>query len=953
MKRAIKKQTEGRDFPMSAASSILSCEPDVNALVGMPADIAPSAYHYRADREAAENPPETWFLLTQHADLPLTRPVAIDAPAIKQVLCGLLWEEVRPVRRLELVWPAGSGSIPSADEVIVTYFDSADKNAHVWFNLELADTTVTSYGQKFNPLVKKEAGKPEVAADGRTYVYGLPVDTWAVVVSVRDSRNAATFAVPALRAFGEAVWKAVDLEIEWGFEPGRADLQYDGRLESYNGVLADLHPLDGDAGTTMTSPLTWRSPGKGQVRRGIRGRLLYIGTSTIPPVWPYIAPEAEVARTLVTVWTESGSFTFRASDLELGPILAPEYGFFVRASASGASGQTAAVSQAAARHPFYGDSRATTAAEFLKELAVKGLSTVRRRVRLHPEQTWEGAVAAMYPRQELPPHPQPEFEPAMQVQVPSERLNAQWRLGAWHILRGAERNAQNRYCFKDPPFGILAAETYLILHALDLQGLHQETADGLDQWLSLPQEQTITAGANHGGHHEFALPDRPLGNFADGKGCLTHAVGPTGSGGHMDGVHSMGPGAIMYALSEHALLTGDCEWLKAAAPRMKANAEWILRQRRLLATNIPGGRRLWAAGLQPGHVVTPDSECMVMQFYETEAYYWLGVKRLAELLARIDSAEGSRLAAEAEAYRQDLVAAIERSIALTPVVPVRDGTYHSFIPFAPYVRGFATGAWGWRRCGGHVGALYWDTVQSSDPLLSPAAVLPPDDPRVQGHLDVLEDRLLLENEKVSVRTPGFDPEKHWFAHASWQYQCGLERHANIHLAADDAPNFIRSWLNQYAVDILPRHEADGPAQYTFREHTTGGPPDKTFEEAAFLERFRNLLVMEDGGNLWLARATPRAWLAQGQRISVKHAPTHFGAVDYEIVSGVDQGRITANLNWPSRNTVTEVRLRLRHPWSAPIKSVTVNGKKWKEFNRRQETVRLHDLTGRVTVVACY
>ena len=73
------------------------------------------------------------------------------------------------------------------------------------------------------------------------------------------------------------------------------------------------------------------------------------------------------------------------------------------------------------------------------------------------------------------------------------------------------------------------------------------------------------------------------------------------------------------------------------------------------------------------------------------------------------------------------------------------------------------------------------------------------------------------------------------------------------------------------------------AGYIFNEHAVHGPPDKIFEEAAFLERFRDLLVMEDGENLWLARATPRTWLAQGQKISVKHAPTHFGNVDYEIV----------------------------------------------------------------------
>ncbi len=48
---------------------------------------------------------------------------------------------------------------------------------------------------------------------------------------------------------------------------------------------------------------------------------------------------------------------------------------------------------------------------------------------------------------------------------------------------------------------------------------------------------------------------------------------------------------------------------------------------------------------------------MQMQFYESEAYYWLAVKSTAELLAQIDPAEGARLAAAAEAYRQRPAAA--------------------------------------------------------------------------------------------------------------------------------------------------------------------------------------------------------------------------------------------------------------------------------------------------------
>ena len=105
--------------------------------------------------------------------------------------------------------------------------------------------------------------------------------------------------------------------------------------------------------------------------------------------------------------------------------------------------------------------------------------------------------------------------------------------------------------------------------------------------------------------------------------------------------------------------------------------------------------------------------------------------------------------------------------------------------------------------GSHVGPLYWETVQSAAALVSPAGLLSPNDARVQGYLDVLEDRLLLENTYVGGRD--------WFA-AGWQYQGGLERTANMHLAGDDIPCFLRSFLNCYAIDILPSQG------YVFNEH---------------------------------------------------------------------------------------------------------------------------------------
>jgi hypothetical protein len=1094
---------------------------DVEKLVGQPADIASSAYQYRADRKADENPPESWFALMWYAGQPLNKPVDVQTPAIRQALCSLLWEEIRPLKTLELTWTADAKRRPAAEELTITTLN-AKCSASSWWN---------------NLAAVKQTLKPTVSADGNTYVYNLGANTCGIVVSVAAGKNAADYDVPTARVLTGETWKKMDVEIEWGFDAATAEKDYSGRIETYDGSVAGLHPLDGDSITTSADATSWTSAGKASARRGMKLTLLYLGTAKWRRVQPFTSQTDDVARTIVTLWTKAGNFSFLAGDLENGPILAPEYGFFVRRTSElppqnprarqipldqkmnsiagsadllgwgsdatpwfGSNPTDKAVStlgitippgklamhpgpdrnvvlawrspiqgkvmvRAGVAHaqaggdgiewsivrqsknertclmrgttngsgvhyipidadaaklsdiavepgdaislavgpkgshvcdttlvdlivieqggqertwnstadlaktvhagnphadgqgnadvwivyaetlsplsepPFSLASSATSAAEFIAELKAKNLQTIRQRVRAHKEQTWEGATTAMRGGN-LPAHPKPPAgsEPAMQVEVPSERLTAQWNLGAWHLMRHCEKNPKNgRLWFNDYPYGILAAETYMVLAALDLMGSHNAAEDGLSQWTSLPMDPS---SLGKDGHHEWALPDRPNGLFSEGHGCLTHAVGPKGAGGQMDGIHAFGPGSIGWALAEHYWLSGDKRWLAAVAPRITANAEWMLRQRQVMAKAVPGGERLWCKGLLPPRQPTPDSGGLWMHVYECEAYYWLFVARFADTLSVVDPAGGAKLRAAAEAYRQDLLAAVDRSIALSPVVQVRDGTFHSVIPFACYVRGLSTGAWGWQRdgSGSHVGPLYWETVQTAAPLISPAGLLSPKDVRVQGYLDVLEDRLLLENSYVG--------DRNWFD-AGWQYQGGLERTANMHMAADDVPVFLRSFLNCYAIDILPN---DG---YTFNEHAVHGPPDKIFEEAAFLERFRNLLVMEDGDSLWLARATPRAWLEQGQKISVKHAPTHFGDVDYEIVSDADHRMISATVELPTRNPPKSVVLRFRHPKASPIESVTVNGENWTAFDAAKETIELKGLTGKAAVVATY
>ena len=114
-----------------------------------------------------------------------------------------------------------------------------------------------------------------------------------------------------------------------------------------------------------------------------------------------------------------------------------------------------------------------------------------------------------------------------------------------------------------------------------------------------------------------------------------------------------------------------------------------------------------------------------------------------------------------------------------------------------------------------------------------------------------------------------------------------------------------------------------------------------------------MLVMEEGDTLWLARATPRAWLEQGKKIAVHGAPTDFGTLAYQIVSDADHGKITATVQMPSRNPPQAVLLRLRSPQAATIKSVAVNGRPWTDFEPAKELIRLHGLQGAIEVEATY
>ena len=701
-------------------------------------------------------------------------------------------------------------------------------------------------------------------------------------------------AIPTVRAFGSVVWqKPVTLEIEWGFTAEPSPLR-NGRLEVYNGYIDLARPLAADNGLEMTGAHSWREKPASGARRGLVVELHQVTT----PV---------ESRTVLTMWSNTGNLSIALSDLERGPIFLPSLGVFVTKTGSGIAGE-----------------------QYLTQLAATGARTIRQLVRRHAEYDLSTELKAFnHGRDPLPEFPTPPYAAPMQIDVPDRFINGQWRLGAWHLWRCAMKMPNGTDCVSIFPLNYatffcgggpvaIGEESFQIIRTLDLMGLGAHAAGGIDYWL-------------YGDH---AAPFMWYGELmGDGALCNSYTA-PDGIALGYDQKHFGGHANILQTAVLHYRLTADRTWLRKALPALAKACQAIVNVRHAWMKQL--GTECWGYGLIPPGVGGDTHD--MRSFYATSVKYYSALLDAAGLLAEEGVPGAAEWLREADRAHRDLRRAADRSAALTPVVRVDDGTYRRYVSWQPYLRGIGTDL---PLGGAEFGSVYLEGVVGGL-RLSPF-VYAPDDLLTQEMLDVCEDILLPQNSLLKDKK---ETVTNWFRR--WGPQGGHEPHHHVHLLADDVPLYLRSVFNAYACEVDPENA------YVLWEHPIkGGSEEKQFETAAFLERIRNMLVMEIGYALWLARATPRAWLEQGKKISVKNAPTYFGTVAYEIVSDVDNGKINATVEIPARTAPKEVVLRFRHPKSAPITSVTVNGKEWKDFNKDKETITLKDLTGTVAVTATY
>jgi hypothetical protein len=443
------------------------------------------------------------------------------------------------------------------------------------------------------------------------------------------------------------------------------------------------------------------------------------------------------------------------------------------------------------------------------------------------------------------------------------------------------------------------------------------------------EANTIVRGMDLLGHHDFSR--RALQYFVrrySPAGFLTTGYTLMGTGWHL---HSVG---------EHYQLTGDRDWLSGIAPQVSKVCEWIVRQRAMTKRVDEGTGKVPEYGLVPPGV-TADWDLFAYRFYN-QAFYCGGLRAAAEALQDVGSPGAPELVADASDFQRDLLRAYHWAQGNLPVLQSPSGAW-----FAPPATMLEAPGRVEEYYPGADGARSWAAdVEIGPHHIAWLGAMDPNSAETSRMLDVLEDYWFLRT--------GMGDYDEASNHADWfslggfaKIQPYYGRTAELYAMRDEVKPFIRAYFN--AIPSLLN-----PENMTFWEHFHNrGAWNKTHETGSFLSQTRLMFVLERGRELWLAPCITSGWLAEGQAVSVRNAPTRFGPVSYRVSSHVADGFLQAAVTVPSRTAPDVVVIRLRHPEGKRMQSVTVNGQAHTDFDPAREIVRIAGARGELDIVAHY
>ena len=404
--------------------------------------------------------------------------------------------------------------------------------------------------------------------------------------------------------------------------------------------------------------------------------------------------------------------------------------------------------------------------------------------------------------------------------------------------------------------------------------------------------------------------------------------------------YNMNHGIVLWGMAHHYLHSRDKAWLERVAPQLMSAADWIIEQRSQTRVLDRDGEPVLHYGLLPAGML---EDCYEWRYwYSTNAYAYLGMKSMADAFAEAGLPQAGYYAEAAEAYHADILRSLQRAMELTPVVRLRDNTCVPYVPVHPYQR---------FRYFGAKKSEYYDrygmdirpTLRLSatrEVLYGPVTLLKtglidPFSKTAEWILNDWEDNLTLSS-SMGLNTHGWVDDEFWFSRGGMVFQAGLQNPISVYLDRHETQAAIRSLYNNFTAlyypDVVMLSE-----EYRMWEHASG-PFYKTPDEARMVSQMIDMLIDEQGDEVWLANGVPQRWLEVGQRVELSGVQTRFGEFSYVLEPGVEANTIEAEVTLPAGSPV--VRLFVRAPFGKPIRKVTVNDRSWTEWDAERQMVVL-------------
>jgi hypothetical protein len=418
--------------------------------------------------------------------------------------------------------------------------------------------------------------------------------------------------------------------------------------------------------------------------------------------------------------------------------------------------------------------------------------------------------------------------------------------------------------------------------------------------------------------------------------------------------YNMHHGAVLWGLARHYLYSGDREWLLKAAPHMIRAANWIIEQRAQTKLLDENGKKVVHYGLLPAGALEDVHDWEF--WYTSNAYALMGMESMAKAFEKAGLPEAGFFKHEAEEYHKDIRQSIESASELCPVVRLRNNTYVPFVPSRPYQRfkyfglkkaefydRYNLGIYPTLRLSAIREALYGPIV------LLKGGLIDAEEPMADWVLDDWEDNLTLSS-SLNLNVHGWVDDEYWFSRGGMVFQANLQNPVGIYLIRQEIPATLRGLYDNFVSCLYPDINAHTEE---YREWGHGsGPFYKCPDEARFISQVCDLLFVEKKGELWLAAGTPRRWLEAGQIIELNGGRTEYGEVSYLLRPGKLPETIEADIQLPATEC-SKILLFVRSPYQKPIRSVTINGLEWKEWDTVHESIVIPQTNKNVKVVVSY